>query len=383
MLSIETVLKPYYFRLIACIWTAFLFQLSDEIAAATDAQPPHVVFFNPGFMHSDNPTGQFWPESTAFIQAVAEDLGVRLEIHHANRDALRMQRQIADVLGRPKRPDYLLLVNERFALSQQIRLINQAGIPFFSAYNHMTREGMPAAFPRETYRNWIGALVPDNHFAGYELAERLIFELGPTPANILVLAGDNLTSAAKLRELGLREALKHHPNARIVDRIVGEWGYHLPRQKVAGLLRRHPEINVIWSANGAMARGALNAITTANPRFDVHPTIGSINWDSDEISMLQKRQLSTSIGGHFMTAGLSLVLIYDFHHGIDFQNDGGRYQRRRLFHGITAQDLQRYPILTSRHWQQLDFRRLSKHHSPRLDRYDFSIKSLLGSDTVH
>ncbi|MAZ88121.1 MAG: hypothetical protein CL693_10780 [Cellvibrionaceae bacterium] len=383
MVSIETVLSPPNLWLSACAWVVLLLQVSSAIAAASETEPPHVVFFNPGFMQSDNPTGQFWPESTSFIQAVAEDLGVTLEVQHANRDSLRMQRQIGEVLGRPKRPDYLLLVNERFALSQQFRLINQAGIPFFSAYNHVTREGMPAAFPRETYRNWIGALVPDNHYAGYELAQRLISELEPTPAKFLILAGDNVTSAAKLRELGLQEALKHHSHARIVERIVGEWGYHLPRQKVAGLLRRHPEINVIWSANGAMARGALNAITTANPKFDFHPIIGSINWDSDEISMLQKRQLSTSIGGHFMTAGLSLVLIYDFHHGIDFQNDGGRYQRRRLFHGITVEDLQRYPILTSRHWRQLDFRRLSKHHSPHLDRYDFSINSLLGSDTAH
>lgn len=359
-------------RLIAAV----LVMNASQAFAAVKPDSPHVVFFSPGFEHSNNPTGQFWPESTQFAQAVSEDLGVNLEVQHANRDYLRMQRQIAEVLRRAAPPDYLLLVNERFALSHQIRTINQAKVPFFLAYNHLQRESQELKTPRESYKYWLGALVPDNEYAGRQLTAHLVDKIAPRPASILVLAGDNLTAAAKLRETGLRNYLQNHPGAQITARINGEWGYSLPRQQVAGLLRRHPDINLIWSANGAMAIGALDAIKSMTD-IPQRPAIGSINWDSEEIAQLKSGQLTVSIGGHFMTAGMSLVLVYDYHQGIDFADDGGLLQKRRLFSSMTPKQVHSYPMLSSRDWPKIDFKLLSKHHNKQLTRYNFNIKELI------
>jgi ABC-type sugar transport system substrate-binding protein len=359
-----------------CVYSFYcITALPDIVQASTDL---HIAFFSPGHERSDNPTGQFWPESSKFANAVAVDLNIRLDTYYAQRNYLKMQQQIASVLRGKDKPDYLLLVNERFALTPQIRDINQSGIPFFLAYNHLQKQNTaaPILIPRQHYKNWIGSLVPDNHYAGAMLADTLIQSIAPSSAKILVLAGDNLTSAAKLREQGLRETLKKYPNAQILERLVGEWEYDTPRKRVLGAMRRHSAINVIWSANGAMALGALDALK--DPAYEgKRPLIGSINWDPEEITAIKQNEIAVSIGGHFMTAGISLILLHDYHQGIDFKHDGGSYQQRRLFHSITAADLGPNAIIENRDWREIDFRGFSKYHNRQITRYDFSPNSLL------
>ncbi|MGH1373407.1 MAG: ABC transporter substrate-binding protein [Cellvibrionaceae bacterium] len=352
---------------------------SVAVEADTAEKPLKIAFFSPGYEQSQNPTGQFWPESSRFAQAVADQLQIKLDIYHANRDYLRMQRQIAEVLRGENPPDYLLLVNERFALSPQIRDINQAGVNFFLAYNHLQKpESDALLIPRRDYKHWVGSLVPDNRYAGYSLAKHLIDELQPMPPNVLVLAGDNLTSAAKLREQGLADALAETPNASIHERLIGNWGYAEPRAKIHGILRRHPNINMIWSANGPMALGALQGLNSSQLGWRPK-AIGSINWDTEELAAVESGELAVSYGGHFMTAGISLILLTDHHNGIDFKEDGGTYQQRQLFYRATTSTLKRYPILKTRQWHQLAFLPLSKHHNPELRQYHFGLESLFRS----
>ncbi len=354
--------------------------LIPPLTLATEQQstntPLKIAFFSPGYEHSDNPTGQFWPESSRFAEAVANQLGVDLDIYYANRDYLKMQRQIAKTLRAQNRPDYFILVNERFALTPQIRDINQAGVPFFLAYNHLQKPNAETLLlPRRDYKNWIGSLVPDNRYAGYSLAKHLIRKIEPDKPKILVLAGDNVTSAAILREQGLNSVLENHPDAIVKERIVGNWGYAEPRAKIRGILHRHPDINLIWSANGPMALGAIEGISGS--RSDQKSiAVGSINWDTEELTAIESDRLSVSFGGHFMSAGISLILLLDYHHGIDFKDDGGAYQQRQLFHPATFSTLSRYPIVQTRQWHQLDFLSLSKHHNPKRQKYDFGLESL-------
>lgn len=347
------------------------------------SSPLRIAFFSPGHQQSDNPTGQFWPESSRFAAAVAEKLGIELDVHYADRDYLKMQQQISKLLRGSDRPDYLLLVNERFALTPQIHDINQSEVPFFLAYNHLQKPGSKSLLtPRSDYKNWIGSLIPDNRYAGYALAKHLINQVQSKPPRILVLAGNNITSSAVLREHGLALALQQHPNAQIRERIVGNWGFAEPRRKITGILHRHPDINMIWSANGPMALGALEGLLASENNHSAL-TVGSINWDPEELVAIESGQLSVSFGGHFMTAGLSLILINDYHHGIDFKNDGGIYQQRQLFYPASAQVIKRHPILKNRQWDQIDFRRMSKHHNPKLDKYDFRLESLLDTATFN
>ncbi|WP_390617005.1 ABC transporter substrate-binding protein [Maricurvus nonylphenolicus] len=345
-------------------------------SSALMANPMHVVFINPGHANLDNPTGHFWPEASRFAHAVAEDLDIQLEILHAERNAFRLQALVQDILKRPQKPDYLLLVNERFALTPIFDAIDKAGIPFFLAYNHYNQTLHLQPKPRQTHKHWLGALVPDNEFAGYQLAKKLITSLKGEPARLLAFSGDDVTSASLLRVKGLKRALQEHPSAKLQYIMPGEWRYDIPQQRTPGLLRRHPDINLIWAANGAMGLGALKGSTQSLRLQKVN--IASINWDQDEITALQNGDLYASVGGHFMTAGWSLIMLYDYHHGRDFIDDGGSYQQRKIFEAVTRDNIQDYlPVLQTRQWQQLDYRGMSKTYNPELKNYQFSLGKTL------
>lgn len=336
----------------------------------------HVVFINPGHANLDNPTGHFWPEASRFAEAVAEDLQIELEILHAERNAFRMQALVQDILKRKKKPDYLLLVNERFALTPAFEAINKAGIPFFLAYNHYNQTLHLQPTPRQKHQHWLGALVPDNEYAGYQLAKKLITHPGSKPARLLAYSGDDVTSASLLRVKGLKRALKEHPQAKLQHIMPGEWRYDIPEQRTPGLLRRHPDINAIWAANGAMGLGSLKGATQSLRLQKVN--IASINWDQDEIEALRRGQLYASVGGHFMTAGWSLIMLYDYHHGRDFINDGGAYQQRKIFEAVTRDNIQDYlPVLQTRQWQTLNFSKMSKTHNQALSHYRFTLGEAL------
>jgi len=336
-----------------------------------------VVFFNPGHANIDNPTGSFWPEASQFTQAVADDLGIELETHYANRDLRLMRQQILSVIGREDKPDYLLLVNERFALNPLFEQIDAAGIPFFLAYNHHSKSTLAEQpQPRRHHSHWLGALVPDNQYAGYRLAQTLMEAVAPAPPRFLAYSGDNVTSASRLRTAGLMQLLNEATEASLSSLVVGQWGYEIPRQRTRALLAHHPDTNIIWAANGPMAIGAHQAIT--DTAITSKLKIGSINWDKEEIDALQNGVISRSLGGHFMTAGWSLIMLYDYHQGIDFSDDGGRYQQRRIFEEVTADNLEPFlPWLLNRHWQPLDFRVMSKAENPALKHYQFTFSELL------
>ena len=259
-----------------------------------------VVFFNPGHQRIDNPTGSFWPESSQFMQAVADDLEIELETLYADRDIRLMRQQVLSVLEREHKPDYLLLVNERFALNALFDEIDAAKIPYFLAYNHHSKlplEDQPQ--PRDQQAYWLGTLVPNNQYAGYHLAKNLMAAAAPAAPHFLAYSGDHVTSASLLRTAGLMQLLAETPDARLSSLVVGQWGYEIPQARTQALLRRNPDTNIIWAANGPMALGAYRGID--EPNTDIK--IGSINWDKEEIQALQRGEIDCSLGGHFMVGG--------------------------------------------------------------------------------
>lgn len=197
--------------------------------------------------------------------------------------------------------------------------------------------------------------------------------VAPATPNFLAYTGDNVTSASRQRTEGLMQLFNEQPEAKINNLVVGQWGYDIPQQRTATLLQNRPSTNVIWAANGPMAIGARRSIGASD-----RVRIGSVNWDEEEIQALQRGDIDISIGGHFMTGGWSLVMLYDYHHGIDFIDDGGAYQQRRIFEEITQNNLHRFlPLLNNRNWQSLDFTVMSKVKSPKLKSYHFTLSELL------
>jgi hypothetical protein len=69
-------------------------------------------------------------------------------------------------------------------------------------------------------------------------------------------------------------------------------------------------------------------------------------------------------------------MIYDYHHGRDFADEGLELQRP-MFAAFNRQLADRYLQRFSDGFQSVDFQRYSKVKNPRLRHYDFGFSQLL------
>ena len=342
-----------------------------------------VVFLNPGKSDPSDPTGGFWWEVSSFMQAAADDLGIDLEIIYAERNHLLMVKEAEKVLNREHLPDYLIVVNEKLAAGKIIAHADAKGVKVFNLLLDFYGDQAKAlGAPRGKYKNWIGGLVPDNRWAGYNLAKELIEKaaeqgIAEKDVKLLPISGDYATQATLLRNGGLGYARADFFEAKFFPEIHCLWRKDKAFDLVTKFLIRDPDVNVIWAANDPMALGAIEGIKKngLTPGQDV--LVGGINWDKPALEAVKNGTLALSVGGHFMTGGWGLVMLYDYHHGHDFAGKAGPMIRKRIFGVIDDDNVESYLNKFSfRDWSKIDFRKFSKAYNKNLD-YDFSVKALL------
>ncbi|MGI6038458.1 MAG: hypothetical protein ACOYD6_09585, partial [Limnochordia bacterium] len=71
--------------------------------------------------------------------------------------------------------------------------------------------------------------------------------------------------------------------------------------------------------NDAMALGAIAAIRNANRMNEM--IVGGMDTDRDACESVAYNQLNYTSGGHWLTAGFALVMLYDYLHGIPINED--------------------------------------------------------------
>ena len=348
-------------------------QAATEAKAAMATQPASVVFLNPGF--SNEP---FWVGYSDFMQAAAADLGMRLRIVYGERDPQRILQNSRNVLASREQPDYLVLVNEMYVGPEVLRLFAGSKIKTFSLHSTLTPEQQSIiGGPREHYRNWIGSLVPNDEEAGYWMAKGLIAKLEGRPGSMLAFAGVRHTPSSTLREDGLLRALAEHPEIKLEQLLYGEWKRQRAYEQAQLLLPRYQDVRLIWAANDEMAFGVMRAAQELGKQPGKDLLLSALN-NSDEV--LQARidgSISVLVGGHFTLGGWAMVMLHDYHAGVDFAEHGGKDRVDQLFSLLDVGQAARLQQRIRRKGYGLDFRQFSAVYRPRIEDYKFSSKPLL------
>ncbi len=344
-----------------------------------------VTFINPGFSNADNPTGGFWLSVSSFMNAAAEDLSIDLEILYSDRNHIKMQRHAKEVSSRKNPPDYLIVVNEKRSAESMVIDADQAGIKVFVMLNRFEgKQSIRMGQPRGKYKNWIGSLIPDNYYAGYKIAKLLIedslkagVKAPDSLLHLLAYSGDDVTLASVERVKGLRQAVSEYPDVDLKQIISCSWSKDLAKKKTPKLLKRYPHIGAIWGANDPIAIGAMEAAVDAGKTPGKDIFFGGLNWDTPGLEKIQSKEMVTSLGGHFMTGGWVLVLLYDFHHGKDFASEGLQLQYK-IFEAIHGQNIDHFlTTYGDRNWKKIDFTKFTKTLNQANLQYEFNLESIL------
>lgn len=279
--------------------------------SSAHAEQSSVLFLNPGKAQES-----FWGDVDGLMAAAAEDLDLRLEVFHAEREHFRMAEFLAGRLKRPPLPDYVVLTNERLVGPKLLQLLRSYPIPVLFILNDITpQQRSELALDPHWAKYLLPAVVPDNHWVGKRTMSQLLGKGAASAPQVIMMSGDKATPASTARDAGAKEALLQLKSARLLQQVYGQWDELTAYGQMQVLLRRYPAVTHIWTANDHMAFGALRALGEAGrvPGQDIW--LSSINTSPQVLQLRQQGRISVLGGGHFVAGALGLLLIDEHRQG--------------------------------------------------------------------
>lgn len=342
-----------------------------------------MAFVNPG--KTNEP---FWILAVDGMQQAASSLNVELEIITTERDYLAQVHLVESLAQRPVelRPDYLIIAAEKSTVVGQLKAAKRADIPVLLAFNAATGNAHEElGYPRQRFPNWLGSVAPMAEEGGYIAAKTLIthaIEQLPegTPLGMIALAADRSTHTSLQRNQGLFQALEEFPQVQLHQQVHADWSYDKALEQTTHMLRRYPDAQLIWSANDLQAFGAIRAIREAGrvPGKDVF--VSAINATTEGLEALLGGELSALAGGHHMAGAWAVVLLHDYHHGVDFIGADGNAELEYSMFSLLDKRLASRLLDKRKRQHSTDFCPYSRVCNPVLTKYDFSYASWLDSE---
>jgi ABC-type sugar transport system substrate-binding protein len=342
-----------------------------------------VTFINPG--KSDE---AFWVSATRAMEAAARDLGVELEVRYAERQFPRALELAREIAARPEeqRPHYVIVVNEGAAGPELLRILADK-TQVFMAYSGITQPADVAAAgaPRQKFAQWVGSLEPKASEAGYLTARELIgrarargLKGADGKIHLLAVGGDRSTPTSVQRNLGMRRAVEEARDVVIDQEVNAQFSRQRAQEMAGELFLRFPQARAVWAGSDQMAFGAMQALEARGGTPGKEMLFAGINTSSEALAAVKSGRLAALAGGHFVLGAFALIMIHDYHKGIDFATIEGVALEASMFVLFSPKEVD---LFLARYgedrFDSIDFRRFSKVHNRRLKRYDFSFRQLL------
>ncbi len=333
----------------------------------------------------------FWGDVENFMQAVAEDLNIQLNVIYSKGNTYSIKKDGLEIIEATDKPDYFITGYWEGATNKLLSAAAENGVKFFIVNTRIDRMHRKlVGFPRGKYKNWIGHMSPNDKRAGFDLASMLVAEarsksdLNKTRRiKIAGVTGDENSSVAQFRHSGLKSYAEQDSSVKLLKVVMSTWNAESAAKSTAEIIQEFPDINVFWFASDALARGGMQAIKALQNNDGQAIFVGGMDWTREALTAIESNKMVVSLGGHFMEGGWALLLIHDFHYGFDFVDDLGIQINTRM-QAVTKDNVQQYKrALDEKDWSKINFKNYSKKYNSKLGRYHFAAETLVNSITVH
>ncbi len=318
------------FHLIFLIYCVFLAK-PNGFAQASNLDPsPKILFIYPvdkGF--------PFWDSQVNFAQAVADALNFELEVVYtpqAYRNRFGAAEFLKEILDSKKALPKLVLSS--FWVGSELKILtmlDEMKISFISINSDISKEQFSVlGKPRERFPYWLAQLSPNDFAVGGQLATAMLKESRarrcPTThcdVSIFAITGMSYSAVSTQRLDGLKQAVQADKQSRIINSVYGHWDRKRVEKMTSTIISRHNDIDAFWIASDVMAYGLQDGLAAMKHTLPSTTIIGSIDWSPASIDKVKEGSLHMSVGGHFMEAGWSLILFYDYINNTDFADELG------------------------------------------------------------
>ncbi len=364
-------------KLILCLTLLILLGFTGNLFAREK-----VAWFNSGS------TSKFWPIVEKIMVAAAKDLELDLQIYEYKNDPFYMVTLVKKVLADPNnRPDCILIHNFKKKGEEILKLGEEFEVPVF-LFNAGFATDSSVGNPREKYPHWIGQILPDDEYAGYLLANKLIDAAKnmqknlSAPIQMVSLEGNRTSDASNKRVAGLKRALSEHPEVINNQYFHSKWKSALAKEAFQTTLRRYPHTTVFWAASETMAIAVIEAAKEQGLIPGTDFITGGFDLLPENKKYIASGDMAVSVGGHYFEGAWALILIFDYLNGIDFNKEEGVSFSTKM-NAQTKEDLAQFndifTALSASSLNSMDFRHLSKFYNPGLKTYNFDLDAFLQS----
>lgn len=345
-------------------------------AAAAPAPPrpaPRVLFLNPGEA-VESGKGPHWRMTAELMGVAARTFGIQLEVLFAHRDHLLMLRQAEEVSQRAQSPDYVVIVNEKLAAPQMLKMLARTPSKVLLIHNDLTPEQRrEIGDERGPMRQWIGTATTDEASAQARMMAELCRQLGDQEPRVVGITGDRATPVSLERAQGVSDHIVRAGRGRVLQTVFSDWSVADAESKAHLLLARYPETNILWAANDTMALGALRAVKARGARV----LVGGTGAWPDALASILDGGLAASVGCHFFIGAWAMVLLHDYHQGHDFAARGGPSLKLDYMQVVNRDSAAHFDQAIYKRSNPFDFGVFSKALRPAPGRYDFNLAPLL------
>lgn len=325
----------------------------------------------------------FWELFEHAMKSSCHDIGCIVDVKYANWDHYRMIEQAQELGALKNKPDMVFFQSFKSNGVEIIKALDAAGIKGFLVNAGLTVEqSLMMGKPREKYKNWIGQMMPDDFGAGRSTAEALYKaakEKGLISNGKVILAGieGNSADGASIERLkGLRSVAEQYDDFEILQVVQGKWDSELSKQQAKSLMRRYPNLNVIWTAGDPMALGVIDALKDIGDIGERSILTAGVDWAPRALKEIKKGTMIGSAGGHFMEGAWAAIVAYDYIKGIDFIKTVGVEMKSKM--GFLNQD--NLPSYSKNfgegNFDSVDFKEFSQYYGAKNNSYDFDISVL-------
>lgn len=327
----------------------------------------------------------YWNSIHQLSKAAAADLGIDYEILYSERNHIKAIELAKEIASKNDKPDYVIVVGEKLIASSSIPILSRGGIKVFLFGNLNPSEQKKIGEPREIYKNYIGKRAINDFEAGYLTAKKLVTHLIDNRLydkdgmiNILAFEGVRKTAFSSERVRGLNTLVAQYPTVRILQSIPTDWTYNYVFEVLPMALNRYSDhpISGIWCANSAMARAASDFYYSIGKESGVDFVSVGTDWGLPAVQSVEKGEILGVAGGHVAEIAWVLTLIYDYHHGIDFNSNMYLNKVTMMDQIIASKYLEHFK---DNQWSKVDFSKYSKAKNRNLKRYNFSFESILNN----
>jgi ABC-type sugar transport system substrate-binding protein len=337
------------------------------------AAAPQVVFLNPG-EPVERGKGPHWRLTASFMAVAAKTFGMQLEVLYAERDHLLMLRQAESLSQRSNQPDYIVIVNEKLVAPLMFQMFKGSPAKVLLLHNDLTPEQRrEIGNEREQISNWIGTVTSDETRAVQRLMEELGRQLGDRKPQIVCITGDPSTPVSMERARGVDDFIARAGRGQVLQLVFSDWGAADAQSKADVLLSRYPQTNIIWAANDSMALGAMRAVKARRARV----LVGGTGAWPDALASMAEGGMAASVGSHFFIGAWAMVLLHDYHQGLDFAARGGATMKIDHMRVVSRANAAQFDRAVYKRGEALDFGVFSKSRHPKIKRYDFSLAPLM------